>query len=125
VWGSRTCRALLTRGIESHHRFGMIAAVLLRLFYLNFWHVLGLVLLMDRTASSKDVELLVLRHEVALAGAARPLRRREGRRDSWCCGTRSPCNPRQTLQVDTQAAHTTPAPVDHGGSALVTRAPRP
>jgi hypothetical protein len=27
--------------------------------------------------------------------------------------------------VDTQAAHTTPAPVDHGGSALVIRAPRP
>src|SRR4051812_36135220 len=35
----------------------MIAVVLLRLVYLIFWHVLGLVLLMGRT-SRKDVELL-------------------------------------------------------------------
>jgi hypothetical protein len=51
---------------------GMIAAVLLRLFYLIFWHVLGLVLLMGRTASSKDVELLVLRHEVAVLRRTNP-----------------------------------------------------
>src|SRR4051794_25536358 len=43
----------------------MIAAVLLRLLYLIFQQILGLVLLMGRTSSSKDVELLVLRHEVA------------------------------------------------------------
>ena len=38
----------------------------LRLLYLIFWQVLGLVLLMGRTSSTKDVELLVLRHEVAI-----------------------------------------------------------
>jgi hypothetical protein len=35
------------------------------LLYLIFRQVLGLVLLMGRTSSTKDVELLVLRHEVA------------------------------------------------------------
>src|SRR5207249_2702360 len=34
--------------------------------YLIFHHVLRLVLLMGRTASTKNVELLVLRHEVAV-----------------------------------------------------------
>ena len=38
----------------------------LRLLYLIFQQVLGLVLLMGRTSSTKDVELLVLRHEVAI-----------------------------------------------------------
>jgi len=45
---------------------GMIAAVSLRLLYLIFQQVLGLVLLMGRTSSTKDIELLVLRHEVAV-----------------------------------------------------------
>ena len=36
----------------------MIAAVALRLLYLIFQQVLGLVLLMGRTSSTKDVELL-------------------------------------------------------------------
>ena len=44
----------------------MIAAVSLRLLYLIFVKLLGLVLLLGRTASSKDIELLVLRHEVAV-----------------------------------------------------------
>src|SRR4051812_463597 len=44
----------------------MIAAVALRLLYLIFRQVLGLVLLLGRTSSTKDVELLVLRHEVAV-----------------------------------------------------------
>jgi putative transposase len=50
----------------------MIAAVLLRLLYLIFQQILGLVLLMGRTSSSKDVELLVLRHEVAVLRRAHP-----------------------------------------------------
>ena len=50
----------------------MIAAVSLRLLYLIFRRVLGLVLLLGRTASSKDVELLVLRHEVAVLRRANP-----------------------------------------------------
>jgi hypothetical protein len=40
--------------------------VSLRLLYWIFWQVLGLLLLIARTSSTKDVELLVLRHEVAV-----------------------------------------------------------
>jgi hypothetical protein len=40
--------------------------VSLWLLYLIFRQVLGLVLLLGRTSSTKDVELLVLRHEVAI-----------------------------------------------------------
>src|SRR5215213_812829 len=50
----------------------MIAAVLLRLLYLIFQQVLGLVLLVGRTSSTKDVELLVLRHEVAVLRRTHP-----------------------------------------------------
>jgi hypothetical protein len=63
----------------------MIAAVSLRLVYLIFLQILGLVLLMGRTSSTKDVELLILRHEVAVlrrtnadfhaGGSGQPLRR--------------------------------------------------
>ncbi len=51
---------------------GAIATVSLRLLYLIFLQVLRLVLLFGRTASSKDVELLVLRHEVAVLRRANP-----------------------------------------------------
>src|SRR5215213_4537427 len=50
----------------------MIAAVSLRMLYLIFQQVLGLVLLLRRSASSKDVELLVLRHEVAVLRRTNP-----------------------------------------------------
>jgi putative transposase len=63
----------------------MIAAVLLRLLYLIFQQILGLVLLMGRTSSSKDVELLVLRHEVAVL-------RRTHRDQAWT-GPTEPCSP--------------------------------
>ena len=43
-----------------------------RLLYLIFWQVLGLVLLSCRTSSAKDVELLVLRHEVAVLRRTNP-----------------------------------------------------
>jgi len=46
--------------------------VSLRLLYLIFLQVLGLVLPRGRTASSKDVELLVLRHEVAVLRRTNP-----------------------------------------------------
>jgi hypothetical protein len=50
----------------------MIAVVSLRLLYLIFQQVLGLLLLMGRTASTKDVELLVVRHEVRRPGPGLP-----------------------------------------------------
>ena len=51
---------------------GTITAVSLRLLYLIFRQVLGLVLLLGRTSCSKEVELLVLRHEVAVLRRANP-----------------------------------------------------
>ena len=62
----------LTSGDRRRQRPGMIAAVSLRLLYLIFRQVLGLVLLMGRTSSTKDVELLVLRHEVAVLRRTNP-----------------------------------------------------
>ena len=50
----------------------MIAAVLLRLLYLIFQQILRLTLLISRTSSSKDVELLVRRHEVAVLRHTNP-----------------------------------------------------
>jgi putative transposase len=50
----------------------MIAAVSLPLLYLIFQQVLRLVLLLGRRTLSKDVELLVLRHEVAVLRRTNP-----------------------------------------------------
>src|SRR3954470_24396881 len=50
----------------------MIAAVSLRLLYLIFQQVLRLLLLLGRTTSTKDVELVVLRHEVAVLRRTNP-----------------------------------------------------
>src|SRR4026207_1200325 len=44
----------------------------LRLLYLIFWQVLGLVLLMVRTSSTNAVERLVPRHEVAVLRRTNP-----------------------------------------------------
>ena len=45
----------------------------LRLLYLIFRQLLGLVLLMGRTSATKDVELLVLRHVWAASSESEPL----------------------------------------------------
>jgi transposase InsO family protein len=50
----------------------MIAAVSMRLLYLLLQQALGLILLLGRSASAKDVELLVLRHEVAILRRTNP-----------------------------------------------------
>ena len=44
----------------------------LRLLYLIFRQVLGLVLLPGRTSAGKNIELLVLRHEVAVLRRTNP-----------------------------------------------------
>ena len=55
----------------------MISAVSLRLLYLIFRHLLGLLLLLGCTSATKDVELLVLRHEVAVLRRTNPRPRLE------------------------------------------------
>jgi putative transposase len=50
----------------------MIAAVSLRPLYLIFLQILGLVLLMSRVSSTKDLELLILQHEVAVLRRTNP-----------------------------------------------------
>jgi putative transposase len=50
----------------------MIAAVSPRLLYLLLQQVLGLILLTARPSSTKDIELLVLRHEVAVLRRINP-----------------------------------------------------
>jgi hypothetical protein len=51
--------------------------VSLRLLYLILLRVLNLLLLLGRSSASKDVELLVLRHEVAVLRRATPTPRRD------------------------------------------------
>src|SRR4029078_1435376 len=69
VWGARS------RAWVAGQRWSVVRHdpdVALRLLYLIFSQVLGLVLLMGRTSAAKDVELLVLRHEVAVLRRANP-----------------------------------------------------
>jgi hypothetical protein len=54
----------------------MISAVSLRLLYLIFHHLLGLLLLMGRTSSTRDIELLAPRHDVAVLRRTKPRPRR-------------------------------------------------
>ena len=51
---------------------GMITTVSLRLVYLIFDRLLDWLMLHSRTSSSKDIELLVLRHEVAVLRRTNP-----------------------------------------------------
>jgi len=51
---------------------GTITAVSLRLLYLILCQVLGLLLLLGRSSSTNDVELLVLRHEVSVLRRTTP-----------------------------------------------------
>jgi hypothetical protein len=72
VWGSRTWCPPLTSGDRWSPAVGHDRRVSLRLSYLIFQQVLRLVLLLGRTTSTKDVELVVLRHEVAVLRRTNP-----------------------------------------------------
>jgi hypothetical protein len=50
----------------------MITEVPLRLHYLIFSHLLSWLTLLPRASPSKDIELLVLRHEVAVLRRTNP-----------------------------------------------------
>jgi hypothetical protein len=63
LWGSRSRPGLVTSGDLQP---GMIAEVSLRLLYLIFSLLLSWLTLLGRSSSSKDIELLILRHEVTV-----------------------------------------------------------
>ena len=71
---------------SAFHAAGMITNVSLRLLYLIFDRLLSWLMLLGRTSSSKDIELLVLRHEVAI------LRRTNSQAPPN--GPTEPCSPR-------------------------------
>ena len=50
----------------------MIPGVTLRLVYLIFSRLLSWLMLLARASSSKDIELLILRHEVAVLRRTNP-----------------------------------------------------
>jgi len=69
VWGSRSRPG----GVTCRNRQpGMIAAMALRLLYLIFSRLLDSLTLLSRASASKNIELLVLRHEVAVLRRTNP-----------------------------------------------------
>jgi hypothetical protein len=76
--------------IGSLRSSGTITAVSLRLPYLIFRQVLELILLLGGSFSTKDVELLVLRHEVAVLRRSNP-RPRMDWADRSCAGIAASC----------------------------------
>jgi hypothetical protein len=93
LWGSRMSRTPVTSGDwlapmlgHDHHR---VTAVVV----FDLPQVLGLILLLGRSSSTKDVELLVLRHEVAVLRRANPRPRVDwADRAVFACGCREPCH---------------------------------
>ena len=69
LWGSRSQPELMTCGDRQPC---MIAAVSLRLLYLILSRLLDPLALLGRASAAKDVELLVLRHEVAVLRRTNP-----------------------------------------------------
>ena len=71
------CRQLHPTATTAEHRRSLTSvrhnrASWRTLLYLIFQHLLGLLLLMGRTSSTKDIELLVLRHEVTILRRTNP-----------------------------------------------------
>jgi hypothetical protein len=57
---------------SAFHAAGMIPGVTLRVLYLIISRLLSWLMLLSRASSSKDIELLVLRHEVAVLRRTNP-----------------------------------------------------
>jgi hypothetical protein len=73
LWGFRSRPApLMNCGISVFGWQGMIVSVSLRLIYVIFLQLVNLLVLLGCSSASKDVELLVLRHEVAVLRRANP-----------------------------------------------------
>jgi hypothetical protein len=66
VWGSRSRPVPLSCVIGVPGRQGMIVCRVVASALLIFLRVLNVLLLLGRSSASKDVELLVLRHEVTV-----------------------------------------------------------
>ena len=73
LWGSRSPPGPLAWVVGVLGCQGMIVSVSLPLLHLIFLRLLKLLVLFGRSSASKDVELLVLRHEVAVLRRANPM----------------------------------------------------
>jgi hypothetical protein len=72
VWGSRSRHGPVTCDDRRSPVAGMLVDVSLRLPYQIFDRLLHWLSLLGRASSSKDIELLVLRHEVAVLRRTNP-----------------------------------------------------